>query len=78
MASAFHEMTDEELGKQLGEARRELVDLRFNFAVARSLQSPARVRMLKRNVARILTVQKERASGKAALKPSSGRSKKKK
>ncbi|MBX7056489.1 MAG: 50S ribosomal protein L29 [Leptospirales bacterium] len=70
-------MSDEELKKQLVDSRRELMELRFNFAVARSLPNPARVGRLKRNVARILTVTQERAQGKATQKASSGRKKKK-
>lgn len=76
MGSVFHEMTDEELKKQLLSSRRELMELRFNFAVARSLPNPSRVRQLKRNVARILTVNRERAMGKATQKASAGRKKK--
>lgn len=78
MASTFHEMTDEELARQLAEARKEILESRFNFAVARSLQNPARVRQLKRNVARILTVQSLRSKGIAVQKEATGGKKKKK
>jgi len=78
MASTFHEMTDEELQKQLVDSRKEIMESRFNFAVARSLQNPARVRQLKRNVARALTVQNERKKGIAVFKEGSGKKKKKK
>ena len=63
MACVFHEMTTEELEKQLELSRSELRELRFTFAVARSLQDPARVRKLKRNVAKILTVTRARQLG---------------
>lgn len=62
-STSFHDMTDEELGKQLENARRELMDMRFNFAVARSLQNPSRVGQLKKNIARILTVRNARKKG---------------
>ena len=60
MATAIKEMSDKELDSYLEEARRELLTLRSNYAVTRSLQKPSRVRQLKRNVARVLTVQRER------------------
>jgi len=68
MGSVFHEMTEEEILKALDHTRTELRELRFTFAVARSLQSPGRIRLLKRNVARMLTVLEERKSGRASLK----------
>lgn len=81
-ATSFHDMTEEELKKQLDASRRELLDHRFNFAVARSLQNPARVSLLKRNIARILTVQTARRKGidirpkTAAAVPAKGKKKK--
>ena len=68
MAVNFHELTDEELGKQLENSRRELMDLRFNYAVARSLQNPSRMGQLKKTIARILTVQNERKKNISAQK----------
>lgn len=63
MAVNIHEMTDEELQKQLDNSRRELLDLRFSYATARSLQSPARVGQLRKTIARVLTVQNARKKG---------------
>lgn len=63
MAANFHEMTDEELTTQLEQARRELMEMRFSYAVARSLQSPARVGQLRKTIARVLTVQTARKKG---------------
>ena len=60
MASTYHDMTDEELNTQLDNARKELRELRFSYAVARSLQNPSRIGQLKRNIARILTVKREK------------------
>ncbi len=65
MAATFHEMNEEELTKQLEAARAELRQLRFTYAVARSLPNPARVGKLRKDVARILTVQQARKLGKA-------------
>lgn len=74
MATAYHEMTNEELDKQLDLARVELRNLRFTFAVARSLQSPARVGDLKKNIARILTIKRGRELGIAKVLPKSEKS----
>lgn len=63
MAANIHEMTDEELLKQLENSRRELLDMRFSYATARSLQSPARVSQLRKTIARCLTVQNARKKG---------------
>lgn len=63
MAASFHEMTDEELSKQLESAASEIRELRFNYAVARSLQDPARVGKLRKDVARIKTVKRARELG---------------
>lgn len=52
MATSVHDMTNEELTKQLDNARKELRELRFTYAVARSLQDPARIGKLKRQIAR--------------------------
>ena len=60
MAVKFSEMTDKELDKQLENSRNELRELRFSFAVSRSLQNPARPGQLKKNVARILTLKRQR------------------
>ena len=50
---------DEELEYELKNLRKELFDLRFK-STTQSLQSPARIRQLKRTIARVLTVQNER------------------
>jgi large subunit ribosomal protein L29 len=53
-------MTDEELQEKLGETRRELFNLRFQSATG-ALENGARLRLAKREIARILTIQHERA-----------------
>jgi len=58
-------MTDEELNAKLGETRKELFNLRFQSATG-ALENGARLRLTKREIARILTIQGERARlGKA-------------
>ena len=52
-------MTDEELDRRLHETRQELFNLRFQSATG-ALENPARMKLAKREIARILTVQNER------------------
>ncbi|MDH5657097.1 MAG: 50S ribosomal protein L29, partial [Spirochaetia bacterium] len=73
MGSVYHELTNEEMNKQLEEARSELREIRFSYAVARSMSDPSRVKKLKRNIARILTIKNERAAGKSDIKPKTER-----
>ena len=54
-------MTDEELDKRLGEGRQELFKLRFQSATG-ALDSSARLQQAKRDIARILTIQNQRAA----------------
>ena len=56
-------MTDEELGEKLGESRQELFRIRFQAATG-ALDSSARLQRAKREIARILTIQNERAAEK--------------
>jgi large subunit ribosomal protein L29 len=64
-ARELRDLSDEELERRLGETRRELVNLRFQ-SVTGSLENTGRLAATKRDIARILTVQHERARlGKA-------------
>ena len=54
-------MSSEELKKSLEEMKVELFDLRFARATG-SIDNPMRIRELKKSIARILTVLKERES----------------
>jgi large subunit ribosomal protein L29 len=55
-------MTDEELADALADRRQELFNLRFQAATG-ALENSARLRLAKREIARILTVRNERADG---------------
>ena len=55
------DMSNEELLKSLDESKKELFDLRFAKATG-SIENPTRIRELKKSIARILTVLKERES----------------
>ena len=52
--SEIAELTDEELAKKLEEGRAELFNLRFQMATSQ-LDNTARVKQVKKNIARILT-----------------------
>jgi large subunit ribosomal protein L29 len=78
MGIIYHEMTEQELNAGLEESKSELRELRFSYAIAKSLQDPSRVQTLKRNIARILTVKRERELGKAQIKQKTERKAKQK
>jgi large subunit ribosomal protein L29 len=58
-AKDLRELSDEELAKRLDESRDELFRLRFQVATG-ALENTARLKVAKHDVARILTVQRER------------------
>ena len=58
-ARELRELTDDELGHRLSERRQELFNLRFQ-SVTGALENNARLKLTKREIARILTVQNER------------------
>jgi large subunit ribosomal protein L29 len=58
-ARELRELSDEELAKRLDESREELFRLRFQVATG-ALENTARLKLAKHDVARILTVQRER------------------
>ena len=51
--------TDDQLQEQLGELKREAFNLRFQ-AATNQLERPARIREVRRDIARIKTLQSER------------------
>ncbi|HEY2373953.1 MAG TPA: 50S ribosomal protein L29 [Gaiellaceae bacterium] len=57
--SELRELSDDELADRLSERRQELFNLRFQ-SVTGSLENIARLKLTKREIARILTVQTER------------------
>ena len=58
--SDLRAMTNEELEDALADRRQELFNLRFQSATG-ALENTARLRLAKREIARILTVRNERA-----------------
>jgi large subunit ribosomal protein L29 len=63
-ARQLRDLTNDELERKLADTRQELFNLRFQAATG-ALENPARVRLAKREIARILTVRNERESAQA-------------
>ncbi len=59
-ARDLRDMTDEELEHELSERRQELFNLRFQMATG-AVENTARLKVTKKEIARILTVRHERA-----------------
>ena len=57
--------TDDQLQTQLSELKREAFNLRFQ-AATNQLEKPSRVKVVRRTIARIKTLQTQRASAQAA------------
>jgi large subunit ribosomal protein L29 len=56
--------TDDQLGEELGNLKREAFNLRFQAATSQ-LEKPSRVREVRRDIARIKTLQSERSRSAA-------------
>ena len=54
------DMSDQDIEKFLSESRKELMSLRFNYAVSRHIQNPARISLLKKGIAKALTFKREK------------------
>ena len=63
-SSELRELSDEDLEHRLAERRQELFNLRFQ-SVTGALENSARLKLTKREIARILTVVHEREAQKA-------------
>ena len=67
MAATFDDMrtkTEDQLGEQLHELKREAFNLRFQ-AATNQLERPARIKEVRRDIARIKTLQTERKAASA-------------
>ena len=56
----IRDMKSEELVREIESAKKELFDLRFQMATG-TIENPMRIRELKKSIARMKTVLKERA-----------------
>ncbi|HYB74701.1 MAG TPA: 50S ribosomal protein L29 [Candidatus Sulfotelmatobacter sp.] len=72
-AADLRDLSPEELAKKEAELREDLFKLRMRAAVSQ-LENPSRIRKLRRDIARIHTVRRERdlAAGRVAA-PEAGR-----
>ncbi len=59
--------TDDQLSAELTELKREQYNLRFQ-AATNQLEAPSRIRMVRRTIAQIKTLQNERAAKAVAVK----------
>jgi large subunit ribosomal protein L29 len=64
VAEDIRAMSDEELAKQVEEAHRELFNLRFRLAT-KQLGNHREVRVVKRRIARLKTIMRERELSRA-------------
>jgi large subunit ribosomal protein L29 len=64
-AAEFRQKTDDELSDQLTELKKEALNLRFQTSSGQ-LESTARVRAVRRDIARIVTTQNQRRSAAVA------------
>ena len=64
MAEDLRVMSDDELAKQVEEAHRELFNLRFRLAT-KQLANHREVRTVKKRIARLKTIMREREMSKA-------------
>jgi large subunit ribosomal protein L29 len=60
----FRDLTDEELQQRLQSLRQELLNLRLQVQVGQ-LENPARIRVVRRDIARAVTLKTERARQRA-------------
>ena len=70
-ASEFREINDDELKARLNEAKEELFNLRFQLATGQ-LTNNRRISTVKRDIARIYTVLRERELGLSVVPESTG------
>ena len=61
----FTGSSDDQLGEQLGQLKREQFNLRFQ-AATNQLEKPSRVREVRRDIARIKTMQAQRSNAASA------------
>ncbi|OIO66306.1 50S ribosomal protein L29 [Candidatus Woesearchaeota archaeon CG_4_10_14_0_2_um_filter_57_5] len=68
-AKELRQLQSDELDKMVRDMQAELVQLRNQVSRGTTLKSPARVRELRRGIARIITLKREQAGVKATFDP---------
>jgi large subunit ribosomal protein L29 len=61
-AHEIRQLDDQELQKELEDSRKELLNLRFRVAT-KQLGNTAQIRTARKNIARLITVAREREAG---------------
>ncbi len=61
----IRELGADELAAKIREARKELADLRLKHASGGEVEKPGRMRLMRREIARMLTIQAEKAAKEA-------------
>lgn len=59
-AAEIRDLTDQELDRKLADLKEELFNLRFQMATGQ-LDNPMRMKFVKKDIARVMTVMRERA-----------------
>jgi large subunit ribosomal protein L29 len=65
----IRDMTSEDRAKKLGELRTELLRLKTMIRAGGTIENPARVKALRRAIAKILTIESEQKLGIGTAKP---------
>ena len=61
----IRELGADELAAKIREARKELADLKLKHASGGDVEKPGRMRLMRREIARMLTIQAEKAAKEA-------------
>jgi len=61
-ADTFRDLSEEELNRKLSELKEELFNLRFQ-AVTGQLDNPMRIKAVRKDIARVKTIMRERELG---------------
>ena len=61
----MRELGSDELAAKIREARKELADLKLKHASGGDVEKPGRMRLMRREIARMLTIQAEKAAKEA-------------
>jgi large subunit ribosomal protein L29 len=64
-ANELRDLTDEELVEHMRETRKQLFNLRFQHATGQ-LDNPRKLRLIRQDIARIMTIQNERGKESVA------------
>ncbi|HEY9682720.1 MAG TPA: 50S ribosomal protein L29 [Oculatellaceae cyanobacterium] len=64
----IRELTHDDIKSRIDDTRKSIVELRFQLAM-RKLESPAKLRQARKQLARLLTIQTEKVDAEIAAKP---------